>query len=59
MASATFQVGDLVELKSDSPVMTILSGPVGDGEYYDCTWFAGKKNERARFPAASLKAVEE
>jgi uncharacterized protein YodC (DUF2158 family) len=58
MAQGLFSVGDLVELKSDSPVMTVTEGPVGDGKYYSVTWFSGKKNEKARFPEAALKKAE-
>jgi len=54
-----FAVGDSVELKSSGPVMTVVAGPEGEAKHYWCTWFAGKKSERARFPAAALqKAVE-
>ena len=58
MASETFAVGDTVELKTDGPPMTVVSGP-DSADYYTCTWFAGKKNERARFPSASLRRMDD
>ena len=58
MAKSLFKVGDLVELKSDSPVMTVTDGPNGEGNYYDVTWFSGKKNEKTRFQEAALKKAE-
>jgi uncharacterized protein YodC (DUF2158 family) len=45
------------ELKSGGPVMTILS-QISDSESYWCPWFAGKKNEKAHFPAATLRKIE-
>lgn len=47
-------VGDLVQLKSGGPVMTVktVSSPEGS---YTCQWFAGKKLEFGHFPGESLK----
>lgn len=51
-----FRAGDLVELKSGSPPMTVMStSPDSDGEVrVFCTWFAGKKNEKAHFVSSAL-----
>lgn len=48
-----FNVGDLVELNSGGPVMTVKS-IARDGSIYG-QWFAGKKLEQGNFPAESLK----
>ena len=55
-----FQVGDTVELKSGSPVMTIARVSAGnDGSHYAfCHWFTGTKQEQASFPLTSLKPEE-
>jgi uncharacterized protein YodC (DUF2158 family) len=46
-----FKTGDLVQLKSGGPIMTVV-----DTGYADlvCSWFAGKKHEKGSFPAAAL-----
>ena len=56
-----FQAGDLVQLKSGSPVMTVEEA---DYDYnrnwkgtYSCSWFAGAKNNHKSFTEASLKAA--
>lgn len=53
-----FNVGDLVRIKSGGPVMTVRA-VVADGLIFECQWFAGKKLESGRFPAASLLQAEE
>jgi uncharacterized protein YodC (DUF2158 family) len=47
------KVGDIVELKSGGPKMTIME-VARDGVW--CQWFGGKKLEQGRFPFDSLKA---
>ena len=61
----TFAIGDQVELLSGGPVMTVIgvdASVKGIGEERDnsiwCSWFSGKKNERASFPSGSLKRAE-
>lgn len=57
---AKFDAGDLVELKSGGPVMTIervSTAPNGDVSYA-CTWFAGSKENHKMFTEASVKAAE-
>jgi len=51
-----FKVGDLVELKSGGPTMTVK---VLGTDYILCQWFAGKKLEQGRFVAESLKVAED
>ncbi len=56
--SAKFKVGDIVQINSGGPKMTVRSTPsAGNGGNYDCQWFAGKKLESGRFPESSLKPV--
>jgi uncharacterized protein YodC (DUF2158 family) len=56
----TFSVGDLVQLKSGGPVMTVQAIPDGMGisNFYRCQWFSGKKLENGAFPPESLNAAE-
>jgi uncharacterized protein YodC (DUF2158 family) len=59
-----FKPGDLVELKSGGPVMTVetvdtLSVNRGEPPNYYCSWFAGAKDNKRRFAEAALKAAEE
>ncbi len=48
----TFNVGEIVKLKSGGPDMTILKVIGKDDKpngYYRCQWFAGKKLDIATF----------
>jgi uncharacterized protein YodC (DUF2158 family) len=49
------KVGDVVELKSGGPEMTVQST---EGDHVWAQWFGGRKLERGRFPVASLLPVE-
>jgi uncharacterized protein YodC (DUF2158 family) len=50
---AQFKVGDVVQLKSGGPLMTV--GEV-EGEQVTCEWFADKSEARVNvFTAAMLK----
>ena len=56
-----YKIGDLVEIKSGGPIMTIknekkISGKKVSGYY--CQWFAGKKLEFGEFPTESLQTAE-
>ena len=51
--SAQFVSGDLVQLKSGGPEMTVDS-LLSTGEYL-CKWFGGKKLESGRFQPDTLK----
>jgi uncharacterized protein YodC (DUF2158 family) len=53
---AQFKVGDIVQLKSGGPMMSVQN--INKGDTYkpiECSWFAGKKHETARFSAETLK----
>jgi uncharacterized protein YodC (DUF2158 family) len=49
---ASFQIGEIVELKSGSPDMTVEGG---EGESVYCVWFDKMDAKRGVFPAAALK----
>lgn len=51
-----FKTGDIVQLKSGGPKMTVESAR---GREYNCQWFAGNKLERGYFQHDSLKLVTE
>jgi uncharacterized protein YodC (DUF2158 family) len=61
-AKPKFKPGDLVELKSGSPVMTIekldTDFPNTFNGGYHCSWFAGAKNNHRCFEEAALKPAE-
>jgi uncharacterized protein YodC (DUF2158 family) len=48
-----WKTGDIVQLKSGSPPMTVKG--YYDGKLVTCQWFAGKKSERDNFPEDSLE----
>lgn len=52
-----FKIGDIVQLKSGGPEMTVQSLPTVSFSRYNCQWFAGKKLEAGGFPEESLKTV--
>lgn len=58
--AAKFTHGDLVQSKAGGPQLVVdsVNKPIGeDGVYrYDCTWWVGKKHERARFAEPALEA---
>lgn len=53
---AKFKCGDLVELKSGGPIMTVNT-VYGDGDIV-CVWFAGEKQQKHTFAEGALKAAE-
>jgi len=53
MSKTEFKVGDLVQLRSGGPTMTVSSIYAGDVR---CKWFGGKKLESGSFPPASIIA---
>lgn len=53
-----FKVGDLVVLKSGGPTMTVAILNSSSGNLW-CTWFAGKKNERALFDPDALVPADQ
>ncbi len=58
--ASTYNVGDLVQLKSGGPTMVVSSvNEERDGSSAHCQWFAGKKREGGFFNTAILIPVEE
>lgn len=57
--AASFKPGDIVQLKSGGPAMTISELPTDYGGNwtgkYRCEWFKGASNERAVFEEETLK----
>lgn len=54
---STFKVGDIVRVKSGSPVMTIVS--CNPGNYYNCTWFSTDGKQQCNdFPGDALEISE-
>jgi len=52
-----FRVGDVVKLKSGSPLMTVTTtgGTVGGKEVVGCAWFDGTKPAAEVFPPDTLE----
>jgi uncharacterized protein YodC (DUF2158 family) len=50
---AKFKTGDLVQLKSGGPKMTVRT--YNTGTYLACDWFAGNKHEEGVFQEAQLQ----
>lgn len=57
MSNTTFRAGELVQLKSGGPTMTVRSRSV-DGTV-NCQWFGGKKLEHGYFNVETLVLAEE
>ncbi|AIX48844.1 hypothetical protein PSNIH1_00500 [Pantoea sp. PSNIH1] len=55
--SDKFNSGDIVQLKSGGPEMTVKSYAVHH-EAFQCQWFAGKKLEQGYFAEESLTKVD-
>ena len=51
----TFKKGDVVQLKSGSPRMTVERRTLG--EYYRCSWFENEGLQSAEFNADMLELV--
>ncbi len=54
---AEFKKGDIVELKSGSPKMTVLN--INETGWIRCQWFSGSKLQEGVFKSPSLIHVEE
>jgi uncharacterized protein YodC (DUF2158 family) len=54
----TFKVGDIVQLKSGGPKMTVKDPTAINGNVH-CQWFAGSKLHFGHFSKGSLVKVEE
>jgi uncharacterized protein YodC (DUF2158 family) len=59
--SNTYNIGDIVKLKSGGPEMTVRKVNTNMSEEfsgnYQCQWFAGKKLDSGVFPQESLVVV--
>ncbi len=56
--SDTFEIGEIVQLKSGGPKMTVARIEIVGGEIV-CYWFAGAKREFGSFEPATLKRPEQ
>ncbi|SIQ75467.1 Uncharacterized conserved protein YodC, DUF2158 family [Rhizobium sp. RU35A] len=54
MAGNKFKAGDLVQLKSGGPTMTVEKF-MQHNESYRCTWFAGAKHNREDFAEEAIE----
>lgn len=55
-----FKVGEIVQLKSGGPKMTVTGAPSDQyNKIYATSWFAGAKLEHGHFPEQSLMPVKE
>ena len=60
-----FKIGDIVVLKTGSPLMTIINDKLGDdpenGYYFDgtyrCAWFTDTMEYKEIFPQETLKSA--
>lgn len=52
-----FVIGDIVNLKSGGPEMTVRFYNKAYNRY-TCQWFAGKKLEQGEFPEDSLEQIK-
>lgn len=60
----SFTAGDIVQLKSGGPKMTVEGVALNHmdkeiSDVYACSWFAGLKLQKGRFSRDSLKRVED
>ena len=53
-AKHEFKTGDIVQLKSGGPNMTVGQDDLIGGKYVRCQWFSGRKLESGDFTAQSL-----
>ena len=55
-----FKVGEVVQLRSGGPEMTIVreSDPSGGKKSYVCTWFKNDEPKYNTFPAGTLQKVD-
>ncbi|MEB3304956.1 MAG: DUF2158 domain-containing protein [Cyanobacteriota bacterium] len=54
MASPAFKIGDVVQLKSGGPMMTITSMEEGN-DIVHALWFDGTKKETGSFPIGAIQ----
>jgi uncharacterized protein YodC (DUF2158 family) len=53
-----FKVGQVVQLRSGGPDMTVSDRDIMDEDHVWCQWFGGRKLEQGRFPIDSLIVPE-
>ena len=53
-----FKAGDIVQLKSGGPAMTVSRENSANSNRYDCVWFKGASRETATFDSETLKPYE-
>jgi uncharacterized protein YodC (DUF2158 family) len=58
MSSESLKEGDLVQLKSGGPVMTVVN-PGGLSGWPVCNWFEGGRVQSGSFPPGALRKVPE
>lgn len=51
---AELKVGEIVQLRSGGPKMTVEDPAIGSKGYVRCQWFAGSKLETGAFPLQAL-----
>jgi uncharacterized protein YodC (DUF2158 family) len=56
--AVNFKKGDIVQLKSGGPAMTVEDPKVYSGDVA-CVWFAGAKREHANFDPEALIPYED
>lgn len=52
-----FKEGDIVQLKSGGPKMTVCD-PAPSGKHFRCKWFSGSRLEEGHFPEDALIVPE-
>lgn len=57
MATHSISAGDVVQLKSGGPEMTV-EGQGGDDGYWICAWFSGTQLNKRAFHEASIERVD-
>lgn len=50
-----FKPGDIVQLKSGGPAMTVENVVSYDSTTYGCSWFSGAKDSHKRFAEEALQ----
>lgn len=51
------KIGDIVQLKSGGPKMTVREPSSTPGGFIHCQWFAGSKLESGAFPEDSIESA--
>ena len=59
MATAAFKIGDIVQLKSGGPKMTVTDFAVFGRDLVHTSWFAGSKEATGTFPVDALIPVKD